>query len=423
MKPRKEHNRIIGPSGCISKEGLSLYLRNELTEKEKNIFEQHVSGCLLCNEALEGYEKHQGGENFLGGIGSIQKDLKSSFEGSSYKNLKKSGAKKTLITTISIAASFLLVFTGYYLINIQTKSDKKEISLYAPKPAEKTLADKQNSPAVSEDIVKETKKDMAEEVSTEQKMAEQKGTDGQQNNEQDKFKAPATIAVSGENLDADYCGAVFGATGTKAEAKQDAYNGFFDGGLVLGGNQPAQSQGDSTILRGVQQEIAVASDQRVVDEVAVAKQVTLESLEEKKPNKKESGKTKNVTTLASASRSENKQTLTNALSYYNSAQYGSAITEFGKSVDENNNDYQALYYLAMSYYNNGQKENAITYLDQLLKKKNNPFYDLALWQKATILTEKNQTSEAIELFNEIVKRGGTLKNNAIEKVHELDKSE
>lgn len=423
MKPRKEHNRIIGPSGCISKEGLSLYLRNELTEKEKNIFEQHVSGCLLCNEALEGYEKNEGAEKFLSEIGSAQNDLKSKFEGSSNKNFKKSGAKKALITTISIAASFLLVFTGYYLINLQTKSDKKEISLNAPKPEEKTVSDKQNTIVVPEDIVKETKNDRVEKVCTEQKMAELNGKGGQQHNEQDKYKAPATIAVSGENTDADYSGAVFGATGTKAEAKQDAYSGLFDGGLVLGGNQPAQSQGDSTILRGIRQEIAVASDQRVVDAVTLEKQISFESLEEKNPYKKESGKTKNVTTAASVSRSGELKNPSVALSYYNSGQYRSAITEFEKTVKQNNDDYQALYYLAMSYYNNGQKDNAITYLDQLLKKKNNPFYDLALWQKATILTEKNQTSEAIELYNEIVKRGGTLKNNALKKVHELDKSE
>jgi len=420
MKPRKEHNRIIGPSGCISKEGLLLYLKNDLTEKEKNIFEQHVSGCLLCHEAMEGYEKHADSDNFITGIGAIQNDLKSRFTNNSNKSLKKSGGKRTLITTISIAASFLLIFTGYYLITIQTKSDKTEISLNAPKPEEKTISDKQNTTAVPEDIAKETKKDIAEEVTTEQKMAELKGAGERQNNEQDKFKAPVTIAVSGKSKDADYSGIVFGATGTKTEGKQDAYNGFLGDGIVLGGGQPTQSQGDSVSLRGIQQEIAVAFDQNAVDEVTVEKII---SLEEMKPNKKEAGKYKNVTTVTAASRSENKQPPTDALSYYNSAQYGSAITEFEKKVGENNNDYQSLYYLAMSYYNNGQKDAAILYLDKLLKKKNNPFYDLALWQKATILTEKKQTGAALELFDEIVKRGGTLKDNAIEKINELDKSE
>jgi len=420
MKPSKEHNRIIGPSGCISKEGLTLYLRNELTEKEKNIFEQHVSGCLLCHEALEGYEKHVNSDKFITGIGSLQNDLRSGFAVSSNKSLKKSGGKRTLITTISIAASFLLIFTGYYLITIQTKSDKTEISLNAPIPEEKTISDKQNTTAVPEDAAKETKKDIAEEVCTEQKMAELKGTGERQNNEQDKFKAPATIAITGKTKDADQSGIVFGATGTKAEGKQDAYNGFFDDGIVLGGAQPVQNQGDSISLRGIQQETALAMDQSAVDEVTVEKII---SLEEMKPNKKEAGKVKNVTTVTAASRSENKQTLTDALSYYNSAQYETAITEFEKKVDENNNDYQALYYLAMSYYNNGQKDAAIPHLDKLLKKKNNPFYDLALWQKATILTEKKQTGAALELFDEIVKRGGTLKNNAIEKINEIDKSE
>jgi tetratricopeptide (TPR) repeat protein len=423
MKPRKEHNRIIGPSGCISKEGLSLYLRNELAEKEKNIFEQHVSGCLLCHEALEGYEKNANGDKFIMGIGSIQYDLKSRFTKNANKSLKKSGGKRTLITTISIAASFLLIFTGYYLIIIQTKSVKKEISLNAPKPEEKTISDKQTTVEIPEDVSKETKKDIAEEVATEQKMTEQTGKGESQNNEQDIFKAPVTIAVSGENKDADQSGIVFGATGAKAEGKQDAYNGFLGDGIMLGGGQPVQGQGDSISFRGIQQEPVLAMDQSAVDEVTVEKNISLEEMKPNKTNKKEAGKTKNVSTVTAANRSENKQTLTNALSYYNSAQYETAIPEFEKSVGENNNDYQALYYLAMSYYNNGQKDAAITYLDKLLKKKNNPFYDLALWQKATILVEKKQTGAAHELFDEIVKRGGTLKDNAIEKINELDKSE
>ncbi|HNX06767.1 MAG TPA: hypothetical protein PKL96_04230, partial [Bacteroidales bacterium] len=69
----------------------------------------------------------------------------------------------------------------------------------------------------------------------------------------------------------------------------------------------------------------------------------------------------------------------------------------------------------------GQKDAAIPHLDTILKKKSNPYYDLALWQKAIILAEKKQTTEARTLLNELVDRGGNLKNNALQKLEELNK--
>ena len=82
-----------------------------------------------------------------------------------------------------------------------------------------------------------------------------------------------------------------------------------------------------------------------------------------------------------------------------------------------------MYYLAMAYYNDGQKDVATTWFDKLLKKKTNPYYDLALWQNALIFTENNQTEDARRLLNEIIDRGGTLKNNALQRINEIEKSE
>lgn len=424
MKPTKAQNRIFGPSGCISKDGLSLYLKNGLTEKEKNLFEQHVAGCLLCNEALEGYEKMAENDKVFAGLNSIQYNLRSTYANSSVKNLKKSGDKRTLLTTISIAASILLIFTGFYFINILTKSDKQHLSYQAPRPEEKTISEEEVTPPLQEDVAKESAKDIEEKGRANKITATKKieGTkDNLQNNEQDiPEKTIVFGATSGERTDYDRSGYGGEANQIKTETKQDLYDGFIDKDLLGGANKPAPSQTGSLELKGAEQEIAESYDQNAADEVATGKSVSLEKMQKAK---KESGKNAKAASITTAGRAENKPSNEPALSYYNSAQYKDAIIEFEKSVDKNSNDYQAVYYLAMSYYNDGQKDAAIQYLDKILKKKSNPFYDLALWQKALILTEKNQTGEARILLDEIVKRGGTLKNNAIQKIDELDKSE
>ncbi len=424
MNPRNKQNRIFGPSGCISEEGLSLYLKNELTEKEKNFLEQHVAGCLLCNEALEGYELFEGNDKVFAGLNSIQNDLRSTYANSSAKNLKKSGNKRTLITTISIAASIFLIFTGFYFINILTKIDKQDLSYRTPLPQDKTISEEKVAPPLPEDVARESAKDI-EDKGRANKITATKKTEGTkdilQNSEQDIPEQTIVFgATSGERTDYDRSGYGEEVNQINTETKQDLYDGVIDKGILGGANKPAASQTGSVNLKGTEQEFAPSYDQNADDE-GTAGAIVLQK--ESQKAKKESGKNAKAASITTASRAENKPSNEPALSYYNSAQYKDAIIEFEKSVDKNNNDYQAIYYLAMSYYNDGQKDAAIQYLDKILKKKSNPFYDLALWQKALILTEKNQAGEARTLLDEIVKRGGTLKNNAIQKIDELDKSE
>jgi len=415
MKPRKEHNRIIGPSGCISKEGLSLYLRNELAEKEKNIFEQHVAGCLLCHEALEGYEKHQNSDSFLTGIGPIQNEFKSRFAGSSNKSLKKSGIKKTLIISVSIAASFILIITSYFLINIQIKETTKDLSFNAPQPTDNHIAEKQKTTTTPDSKGLETKEEITK--TEKDKLAEQNFEPGGYHYRNTNVK---TTTATGDTKDDDYSGYFNGATGKKAEEKQVVIDGILNEDIALGGSLAGQAASDSITTKSNQQELSISTDQTIADEEAVSgKRFSLETLN--KP-KKESKKNDNVAAAeTSVTIYDNKVPGSPAMTYYNSGMYKSAISEFEKLVASNKNDYESLYFLAMSYYNFGQKDDALLQLNKIIKKKNNAFYDLALWQKALILSEKNENSAARELLEEIVKRGGTLKDKAIQKKEELNK--
>jgi tetratricopeptide (TPR) repeat protein len=435
MKPINEQNRIFGPSGCISEKAISLYLKSELTEKEKNIFEQHISDCLLCSEALDGFEKNADNDNIFTELGSIQNDLKSRFAIPVKKNFKKSGIKRTLITTVSIAASLLIVITGYYFINIQTKTIKHDLSVNNPKPEEKTISEKQINTTLPEDLSKKSvtekgwfEENLAEEDLTEKGMVDEKTKDVEQNNGQYSFRNTETITKTGETneKDGDISSNDVGLAGKKSEDQQNIYGGIISGDIVFGATLPDQNQLDSMSLKGNEQKVAQITGQTVADEITSDKSISLEVLEDPKKETDKNYKKVDVTGVAAGaavSRSEYKPSLTNALSYYNSAKYKEAIPELEVLVAENKNDVAALYFLAMSYYNDGQKDAAIPFLDKIIKKKNNSYYDLALWQKALILTEKNQNKEARELLNEIVKRGGTLRNNAIQQIDELDKSE
>lgn len=431
MKPKNEQNRIFGPSGCISEKAFFLYLKNELSEKEKNTFEQHIADCLLCNEALEGYEKYTDDNNIFAELSTIQKELKSSFAIPVKKTLKKSGIKRTLITAVSIAASLLIVITGYYFVNIQTKTIKQDLSLNNPKPEEKTISEKQITTTLPEDVDKETsvEKGLAEEKSVDEKI-----TIIKKNNEQNNFRSAVTITTTGgaitttgESKDGDLGINGVGLAGKKSEDQQNIYGGIINGDIVFGATQPDRNQLDSLSLKENEQKLAQITDQTVADEITSGKSINLEILEDPKKEADKNFKKVDATgTVAevTVSRSVNKPSLTTALSFYNSAKYKEAIPELEMLINDGKDDVATLYYLAMAYYNDGQKDAAIPYLDKIIfKKKNNSYYDLALWQKALILTEKNQNKEARQLLNEIVKRGGSLKNNAIQQIDELNKSE
>ncbi|HOH83133.1 MAG TPA: tetratricopeptide repeat protein [Bacteroidales bacterium] len=418
MKRSDKRNRIFGPSGCISEEGISLYLKNQLPAKEKNLLEQHLAGCLLCNEAMEAYEKFYEHGKTADDLFAIKSSLKSTY---SNKTANKRNSQRTLITTLSIAASIILIFTGYYFINLQTKNENKEISYTAPKNLEKPIVGSEqknpqeliNQPAEKTSVKEDKTKSIPSQApqNADYLYKTTTGTD----------RETSVAATGTAKVVADEAPGYFADTPDKKEEyRNDIYAGDYDQGLVLGGVATAESKADTKNAKAVNQEIAVSSAPLEAEKAVSEKDLALESYENAVDKVVLSGK---KTARKEVSRSQIKTPANTALSYYYSGQYKKAIPEFNKKVARNSQDYESIYYLAMSYYYEGQKDAALPLLDTILKKNSNPYYDLALWQKAIILTEKKQTAEARTLLNELVDRGGNLKNDALQKLDELDKAE
>ena len=416
MKPSDKQKRTFGPSGCISEDGLSRYLKNQLPAKEKNLLEQHLAGCLLCNEAVEASENFHEHNKISAEISSIKSSLKSTY---SNNKANTRTSQRSLITTLSIAASIILIFTGYYFVNLQTKNEKKDISYTAPQNMEKSIV--QENQKTSKEITNQA----TEKTSAKGEKAENIPSQDQKNTNDEYWAQAATdrettVAATGTAIIvADEVSGYFAETPDKKEEKlNDIYAGDYDQGLVLGGAAPVETKEDKKNTISVNQEIALSSAQKEAEQTVSENDLPFQSHEKTVDQtmlsaKKSSGKV--------ASSTSSRAPYNPALSHYYSGQYKKAIPEFNKQIARNSQDFESIYYLALSYYYEGQKDAAIPHLDTILKKKSNPYYDLALWQKAIILAEKKQTTEARTLLNELVDRGGNLKNNALQKLEELNK--
>lgn len=57
MKSTEKHIHLFGASGCINESSFFSYLNYELTPPEMHAIENHLTECLFCSDAMEGYEK------------------------------------------------------------------------------------------------------------------------------------------------------------------------------------------------------------------------------------------------------------------------------------------------------------------------------------------------------------------------------
>ena len=56
MTKDKPAYNLFSPSGCVLPETMKHYLSSSLTEQEKEMVQQHLIACELCQDALEGLE-------------------------------------------------------------------------------------------------------------------------------------------------------------------------------------------------------------------------------------------------------------------------------------------------------------------------------------------------------------------------------
>jgi tetratricopeptide (TPR) repeat protein len=434
MKSTEKHIHLFGPSGCISESSFFKYLNDDLTPSEMHVIENHLSECLFCSDALEGYEKQSD-------KGKVQQDflaIKNEFllKQNKQQEFKKKDNKRYLVLAVSIAASFILIISGYYLFQIlPTNSKQQELALQSPSQKndisevtnhadsrsenlqeEKSGKDKGAVDAISQS---EFKPELKKNTKSEQVYGYISNREGLLETDGD---AISTITATGKS--GEYKSIITTETtksqeqmgGDGVAAAEDAENSGHLDDVTTALNQKDEQKKESVPVKtkATAEEVISVNDLRFEEKVVLGKKDKWSdrNKNEKQPAAATGGVLRTVT-----------PTLNTAISDYNSGNYDQALTQFEYLTEQDKTNYAAAYYQAMCYYYIGKKDSALIQLDKLINKKNNPFYELGMWQKAQIVEESNDKKHAVEIYHEIIKNNGSMKDRAIKKVDELEKSE
>jgi tetratricopeptide (TPR) repeat protein len=431
MKTSEKHIHLFGSSGCINESSFFGYLNHELTLTEMHAIENHLSECLFCSDAIEGYEKIADKAKVQNDFAAIKSAFKTKQQNS--EEFKKKDNKRYLVFAVSIAASLTIIISGYYLFQVLPTSDKKsEIALEVPsnkqdipklQNAEGQKSENQQEEEATKSIMEEQSEILKE---AEKKTISDKADKYYDNREgwlESDGDAVSTSKVTGAT--GEFKSMVMAETANQQEQKAG------NGKALTEDTEQADQIADATIAMDQKNELkqinAPIETIKIVDEVLSNKDVGVEEKVVMGKKGKLSDRNKNdkqpVAATGGVMRPMVTPTLNAAISDYNSGYFDQALAQFEYLTEQNKTNYAARYYLAMSYYNIGKKDSALIQFNRLIEKKNNPFYELALWQKAQITEDLNDKKQAVEIYREIIKNNGSLKTNALKKVDELEKSE
>jgi tetratricopeptide (TPR) repeat protein len=432
MKSKDKHNHLFEPSGCISQSAFFSYLKHELTTREMHAIESHISECLFCSNAMEGYEKQSDKDKLFVQFSFIKDEVNNHLNNFSESASKKKDNKRYPILAWSIAASFTVIIIGYFLINRLTVNDKKmDLAINTPITKELALVDK----ALSETKTKNASEEKAignndQSLQLEQTIASGNKPDADKvyrfyNNGKAQVESGGEVVAITNTIDKD--SDFKSVVSTENKASEDR-NGLIAIDMLKDQKVSGKISDITTTINqkdDSKKENAPVAAQTVTDEWLSGKNPANEEVVVISKKEKLNAKAKNEQLTAGYAgdhRGATKPaTLKEAILYYDSGNYEKALIQFQNLLIQDKNNFAAIYYYALCKYKNGNKQDALAKLDTLIKKKNNPFYEMALWQKAQIIEEMNDKKQSVEIYREIIKNGGSMKNNAVKKINELEK--
>ncbi len=410
MKNIKLHSSILGPSGCLREGAFADYFQQKLSVDETRMFELHLSECLLCSDAFDGFAKQGNAPQAASNISLLKNEIQKTYSTSVVAISKKKNNKRYIITGLSVAASLIILVVSYYLIQFQTNNAAKEMAIETPKIGDKrapTAIDKLEEQ--SKDTPSEEKITITTQEETKSETKNSKGMASAEGKKED-LKTPIADVTDAKDAEDDKnykstpqrAGDVIG--GTKGEQKYDNI-----------------AVGQSTNVTTINPTSGYVNNGIVADEISTEKNIQLQEVTVMGKKVRNKADKNRAVTKAAAQTGPTTTTINSAISFYDASEYDKSIATCNTLIDGETDVNTALYYLGMSYYKNNQTDMAIAQFDKLIQQKDNSFYELALWQKALILIDRNNKTQALELLNLIVKHGGAMKDNAVKKIEELNK--
>ncbi len=105
---------IFSGSPCLSQQHLLDYLHGKLSEEEKNAMEQHLAGCELCSDALEGLAAIEHPEQIPVIVQQIRRQMKRELQH------HQSGRKKLRLyawLSAAVIITLLILLVAFFAIH------------------------------------------------------------------------------------------------------------------------------------------------------------------------------------------------------------------------------------------------------------------------------------------------------------------
>jgi hypothetical protein len=379
-KPRASNVFLAG--GTIAEQDMLAYLRNELSQEQRQQFEKLLAEDPFAQDALEGLQAAES-VNAAGRIANIR-----------HRISEKTGAKETRLIQIHwinyayAAVVFgVLVGVGFLVIHF-AGNNKNELALNKPvdASAEQTLFEEKADSAVTETSTAELLADTIA-IAVNTKAEDAGGTVAM---ESLKNQASENVAKA--------------VTTTSSKTSTD-----MNSTIVATSNADAAVSGAAKA--SMQREGIRASEESKVMNDAKRNEVAVRSeAAARQPEATQKKAEAEKSTSASTS-------LDDAMKSFNAASYQKASEQFDEVLKRDPDNTEALYFGGISDYLNGKSAKSEKSFDKLVKT--NRYTEGSKWYKANILLKKGKKEEATKLLNELSGSSGMYKERAIKKLEEL----
>jgi TonB family protein len=141
MSSETKYKTLFSPSGCLTLEAMNRYQASELTESEKREIDDHLNGCELCCDALEGLRLITDRDKLNSIVSEINKNLRKNLiteTGTVNPIYQESGMKYLYF---AVAASVLLLIAVFSYLNFYSPIKETQLSVLSPADYEIQIPD------------------------------------------------------------------------------------------------------------------------------------------------------------------------------------------------------------------------------------------------------------------------------------------
>lgn len=373
--------------GCVGSDMLLKYVKGELSGRERNWVEKHLSICEMCSDELEGLSLLDDHNK----VDSIVNELNTRVDNVVVVKDKVIPAWNFYFR---IAASIILIL-GISTIVYFTAVRKAPLTMMSDnvvsekaKPSAPQNAEKFEAPKEIEEIKRMEKQNFSQSESSKRS---EKTTKSVEESKEVELKYVASVVVDGLNeIGAD-------------EKVMDDVN--------LAANDSGQSISELIVTSQVAAEAYVSTKS--------------ESAERKKLSSNKEVSTMDAASGVAASKEFGAKETYNfkkesAINLYLKGRYQKAFSIFSELNNDFPNNDSIQFYTSMSYYHLNRIERAISIFEKLVSQHQSIFYNEAKWYYALSLVKNNRVEKAIGVLNEIISEESSFKDLAKEELKKLN---